>query len=400
MLLRRGQAAGWIDQTFDERGIPMSNPPYRPWADDCFRFDPSRWTRKRPKVPTLLLTLFLLWPPGIGVGQTAADPVEGPERAAVIERMASLLEDRYVFPDLGGRVADSLRLDERSGTFEGIHDPEDLAAALSERIRTLSGDGHLWVMVHVEPPPETAESPEPEPSSPPAVPVHLQRANFGFPRAEILPGNVGYLDVRQFVDPTAGGATAAAAMTYLGNTEAFVLDLRRSMGGSQAMVALLASWFLEEGSPVHLFDSYHRPSDRTDQHWTLSYLPTPRLAHQPLFVLTAERTFSAGEGLAYVLKHLERATIVGETTGGGANPGDFHRLNARFMMFVAEARVTSPVTGANWEDVGVQPHVSVVADAALEHAHRMALEALKEVTTDDERRRELEGLLRDRDAPP
>jgi retinol-binding protein 3 len=91
---------------------------------------------------------------------------------------------------------------------------------------------------------------------------------------------------------------------------------------------------------------------------------------------------------------------VGETTGGGANPGGFHRLNARFMMFVAESRVTSPVTGANWEGVGVQPHVSVTADAALEHAHRLALEALKEVTTDDERRRELDGLLRDRDGLP
>jgi retinol-binding protein 3 len=378
----------------------MSNPPYRPWADDCLRFELLRRIRVWPRFPAVFLTLFLLWPPGTGVGQSADDPVAAPERAAVIERMARLLEDRYVFPDLGDRIADSLRLDERSGAFAGIHDPADLATALSERIRTLSGDGHLWVMVHAEPPPETAASPEPEPSSPPAVPVHLQRANFGFPRAEILPGNVGYLDVRQFVDPAVGGATATAAMTFLGSTEAFVLDLRRSMGGSQAMVALLASWFLEDGARAHLFDSYHRPSDRTDQHWALSYLPAPRLAHQPLFILTAERTFSAGEGLAYILKHLERATLVGETTGGGANPGDFHRLNARFMMFVSEARVTSPVTGANWEGVGVQPHVSVTADAALEHAHRLALEALKEVTTDDERRQELEGLLRNRDGLP
>jgi hypothetical protein len=260
-LLRRGRAAAWIDQTFDERGIPMSSPRYRPWADDGFRFDLLRWMRVRPKFPVVLLTLFLLWPPGTGVGQSPDDPVAAPERAAVIDRMASLLEDRYVFPDVGDRIADSLRMDERSGAFGGIHDPEDLAAALSERIRTLSGDGHLWVMVHVEPPPETATSPEPEPSSPPAVPVHLQRANFGFPRAEILPGNVGYLDVRQFVDPSVGGVTATAAMTYLGNTEAVVLDLRRSMGGSQAMVALLASWFLEDGDRVHLFDSYHRRSD-------------------------------------------------------------------------------------------------------------------------------------------
>jgi retinol-binding protein 3 len=336
--------------------------------------------------------LLLFVPSGPGLAQVPSGAtITDLERTELIGRMTTLLEDRYVFPDLGAQLADSLRLDERSGSFARISDPEELAGALSERIRSLSGDGHLWVMMNLDP--GDQEEPEQRPAPAP-VPTHLTRVNFGFPKAEILPGNVGYLDVRQFVAPAHGGETLASVMAYLGNVDALVLDLRESGGGSQGMVALLASYFLEQGSAVHLFDSYHRPSDRTDQSWTLNYLPTRRLTTQPLFILTAARTFSAGEGLAYILKHLERATLVGETTGGGANPGAFHRLNSRFVMFVAESRVTSPVTGANWEGAGVRPHVAVPADAALDHAHHLAVRTLRDSTEDDERRRELDDLMR------
>jgi retinol-binding protein 3 len=317
----------------------------------------------------------------------AAAPVTEAERNAVLERMATLLEERYVFADRGARMADSLRADARARAYSGIENPEALARALSARIRSLSGDGHLWVMAQ----PEPAESPAGEPASEAKqalVPTHHLRTNFGFPKAEILPGNVGYLDIRQFLDPGIGGETVAAAMAYLGNAEALVLDLRASMGGSQGMVALLASWLFEAGTPVHLFDSYHRASDRTVQSWTLNYLPGPRFVDKPVYVLTAARTFSAGEALAYILKHLERATVVGETTGGGANPGAFHRLNPRFVMFVAESQVTSPVTGGNWEGTGVQPHVAVPAEEAIETAHRLALERLREIEAGEEGRRE------------
>jgi retinol-binding protein 3 len=314
-------------------------------------------------------------------------PVTEAELNTVLQRMATLLEERYVFADRGARMADSLRLDARERVYSGIPDPDLLARTLSARIRSLSGDGHLWVMA--EPEPTVAPTEEPATESDPApVPIHHLRTNFGFPKAEILPGNVGYLDIRQFVDPAMGGETAAAAMAYLGNIDALVLDLRASTGGSQGMVALLASWLFEAGTPVHLFDSYHRASDRTVQNWTLSYLPAPRFVDGPVYVLTAARTFSAGEGLAYILKHLDRATVVGETTGGGANPGAFHRLNPRFVMFVAESQVTSPVTGSNWEGIGVRPHVTVPAEAALETAHRLALERLRESGAGDARRRE------------
>lgn len=345
---------------------------------------------RAPQIPAALAMLPLLLVLSVGscLAQSPdAAPVTETELSAILERMATLLEERYVIADRGAWIADSLRRDARERTFSGIHDPEALARALSVRLRSLSGDGHLWVLAQPEPAVSPAGKPTTEERQPPA-PTHHARTNFGFPKAEILPGNVGYLDIRQFVDPGMGGETAAAAMAYLGNAEALVLDLRASTGGSQGMVALLASWLFEAGTPVHLFDSYHRASDRTVQSWTLNYLPGRRFVDRPVYVLTAARTFSAGEALAYILKHLDRATVVGETTGGGANPGAFHRLDPRFVMFVAESQVTSPVTRGNWEGTGVQPHVAVPAEAALETAHRLALERLRENAADEEGRRE------------
>lgn len=344
--------------------------------------------------------LFLLLLPAVSVSagqERALTPVTEEERSTVMERIAVLLEERYVFPELGARLADSLRVDQRRQVFSDVVDPHVLAQALSERIRSLSGDGHLWLMVQEEPEPtgrpeaETEPEAEAEPQAGPSP--HQARANFGFPRAKILPGNVGYLDVRQFFPPELSGPTAAAAMAYLGNAEALLLDLRRSMGGSQSMVALLASYFLEEEPRIHLWDSYHRPDDRTEAYWTTEALPGPRFLDRPVYVLTASTTFSAGEGLAYLLKHLERATVVGDTTGGGAHPGSFHRVSSRFTMFVAESRAIVSMTGDNWEGRGVRPHVPVSSGQARDHAYLLALEHLRDHQEDAERRQELEEII-------
>ncbi len=347
------------------------------------------------RVLALVGTILALFP-RLGSSQFVPDaPVSQEERTTVVEAAANLLEARYVFPELGSRMVDSLRLDLQRGAYSRFEGPEELAAAVSQRIRVLSDDGHLWLAVQ----PEVEESPTADPSEGPgpdaaqAQRLQRARANFGFPGVEILAGNVGYLELRQFMDPALSGETTTAAFSFIRNTEALLVDLRGSMGGSQAMVAFLASHLLDDGERIHLFDSYHRPSGRTDQYWTEGYLPAPRFLERPVYILTAARTFSAGEGLAYILKHVGRATVVGETTAGGAHPGRFHRLNPRFTMFVAEGRVTSPVTGDNWEGRGVEPDAMASSEKALAKAHLLALEHLPDREAEGPRRGELERLV-------
>jgi C-terminal processing protease CtpA/Prc len=90
----------------------------------------------------------------------------------------------------------------------------------------------------------------------------------------------------------------------------------RTAAARATMVALIVSYLFDR--PTHLIDIYNRKEDSTTQNWTLSYLPGPRLTKQTVFVLTAKYTFSGAEEFAFDLKNQKRATIVGETTGAGA----------------------------------------------------------------------------------
>jgi hypothetical protein len=95
-----------------------------------------------------------------------------------------------------------------------------------------------------------------------------------------------------------------------------------------------------------------------------------------VYILTSGRTFSGGEEFAYDFKNLKRATLIGETTRGGANPGGDVRANAHFRVFVPNGRAINPYTKRNWEGVGVSPDSTVRSGIALYHAHRIALEKL------------------------
>ena len=163
-------------------------------------------------------------------------------------------------------------------------------------------------------------------------------------------------------------------MNFLGNTDAIIFDLRDNGGGVSRMVALISTYLFSE--PTHLNDVYNPREDSTTQYWTLPYVPGKRLVGKPVFVLTSKRTFSGAEEFAYNLKNLKRATIVGETTGGGAHLVSGHRLDDHFMIGVPVAKAVNPISKTNWEGSGVEPDVKVPAEKALDVAEKMAAEKI------------------------
>ena len=202
----------------------------------------------------------------------------------------------------------------------------------------------------------------------------MERLNCGFNKADILEGNVGYLKFDFFADPRICGRTVVAAMSFLANTDAIIFDLRENGGGDPKMVSLVSTYLFAERT--HLNDLWTRKGDITDQYWTLPYVPGKRLDGKPAFVLTSSNTFSGGEEFTYNLKTLKRATIVGETTGGGAHPVRGHRITEHFSIGVPFARAINPITHTNWEGTGVEPDVKVPAADALTTAKKLAAEKL------------------------
>jgi C-terminal processing protease CtpA/Prc len=187
-----------------------------------------------------------------------------------------------------------------------------------------------------------------------------------------MDGNIGYIELRGFNDHEAGAETVAAAMTFLANTEAIIFDLRQNGGGSPFMVALISSYLFGD-KPVHLNDLYWRKGDRTDEFWTKPAAAAKKFPDKDVYVLTSNRTFSAGEEFTYTLKNLKRAVIVGETTGGGAHPGGMERLSEHFGVFIPAGRAINPISKTNWEGTGVEPDVKVPREQALKVAYLMAL---------------------------
>ena len=319
--------------------------------------------------------------------QQAEAPLAAATRDAVVKELAKALRDRYVFPDTGAAAAQEIERQAAAGAYAGLGRPQ-LAEALTRDLRAVAHDKHLRVGARPPRPQGAVATPEQRDAE---QRHRMARDNFGVQKVEILPGNVGYLDLRFFPPASAGGPTAVAAMNLLGNASAVIVDLRHNGGGDPTQIQLVSSYFFDK--PTHLNSLYFRDGGRTQQFWTLDYVPGQRMAGTPLFVLTSASTFSGGEEFANNLKMLKRGTIVGETTGGGANPGEGIDLPGEMSAFIPNGRAVNPVSGGNWEGTGVEPDVKVRAEDALTVAYGAALEKIAASATRAEEKAQAEWYL-------
>jgi C-terminal processing protease CtpA/Prc len=250
--------------------------------------------------------------------------------------------------------------------------------ALSEDLRTLGNDRHFRIRFDPEFKEQEDDDKPPTAKEREEMQAKMAKRGYGLAKAEILPGNVGLLDLRAFGPTEVVGPTLTSAMAMLNGTDALILDLRQNGGGSPETVAYLCSYFFDEGDGRHLNDIYNRPRNETRQFWTTA-VPGPRYGGtKPVWVLTSKATFSGGEECAYNFQTQKRATLVGETTGGGANPGGPVALGEGLVAFVPTGRAINPVTKTNWEHVGVKPDLATAPAEALKAAHLAALRKLAE----------------------
>lgn len=292
-------------------------------------------------------------------------------RFKVIRLLSEKLRTYYVFPDMAEKLCAGLQKHLDDGDYDDITEDEFFAYALTTHMQEICHDEHLWVKWHLNslPDEEALRSSKKWRES---QQLQAKVNNYGFYKVERMAGNIGYVDIRYFHRPSWGGDTAVAALNFLANMSAIIIDLRKCSGGYPGMISLISSYFLGT-EPVHLSDIYWRDDDTTNHYWTLPYVPGQELDDKPLFLLTSKETFSAGEGFAYDLQARKRAIVIGEKTNGGAHPGASYRLNQHFEVFIPIGYLTHPITKQNWEGIGVTPDVQTESEEALMAAHKMAL---------------------------
>lgn len=290
-----------------------------------------------------------------------------------VDGVADVIEQNYFDEAKAKRIAAVLREGAANGEFDALNDKRELASALTLKLKPF--DQHFGVSWTDAPPAPAAEGPVAPPTQ---SPDKYRRANYGVRRVEVLPGNIGYLDLRGFapfefgVEGQPERQAMEAALKLLAGTDALIIDLRENGGGAPQMVGYLSSAFVEQGADI--FNTFHG-RDRTLSEAPLDWYPHPRL-HTPLFLLTSARTASAAEAFAYTMQSAERATVIGEASMGAANPGGEVEAGHGFSVFVSFATPINPITKANWEGRGVMPDVEVKSAGALDAARRLALGAV------------------------
>lgn len=313
-------------------------------------------------------------------GMTAADmnlKIDAATRARVLAGAIAQLNEFYVFPETAKKMAEAVESRLKNGDYDAITGGNEFAARLMSDLRAVSHDKHLRVEFspQVLPQRDPDANPIPNPAAVAQRRAQVERNNCAFEKVEWLPPNIGYLKFNGFLEPEICGSTVTAAMNFLAHTDALIIDLRENNGGSPQMIAYICSYLFAE--PTRLSDIYSRKADKTTEFWTSKDVPGARLIGKPIFILTANRTFSAAEAFTYDLKSLKRVTVIGETTGGGAHPISTHRIDDHFRIVVPSARAINPITKSNWEGTGVEPDVKIPASEALEVAKKMAEEQIK-----------------------
>jgi retinol-binding protein 3 len=318
--------------------------------------------------------------------------IDAVTRARVIDGVLHRLDQGYIFPKKVAGMTRAVRERMKRGDYDRITSAQAFADTLTQDLQAVSRDKHLEVAYQsrgvLDEPPDAEPSAEErrERAS------FGRRINFGFERVERLSGNVGYLEIRSFnFDAAAVDSVLAAAMNFLANTDALIIDVRRNGGGEPAMVAAVCSYLLPADVLINKF--YWRPQNRWDEFRTGKVSGRHYGTKRPIYVLTSDQTFSGAEEFAYDVVTQRRGEVVGDTTGGGAHPGGMRRVTEHFGVWVPSGRAVNPVTGTNWEGTGVRPDVPVDAADALRAAHLRALDRLLAAERNAEHRARLQQVI-------
>ena len=348
---------------------------------------------------SVLLSVLACSLPGYCQPATADKPpvIDSQLRQRLVDNIVRELQTKYVAPEKVTGIAAYLLTKLQSGAYEKIDDANDLALALTTDLRAGSKDLHLLVAYNPAleralrnaPLLPSVELPELPPT--PEQLARQRQSNYDFRKLEIMRGDIGYLELKSFVDLNQSKETAVAAMNFLANTDAVIIDLRHNPGGFINLEVFLASYFYGV-DPVELLSRYHREGDVTVREWTLREVPGKRLQYVDLYVLTSRETGSAGEGFSFILQQRQRAKIIGEQTSGAGYGSKEFPIGDGFVFYVSTFRQFDPRTGRGWQEAGVKPDIAVPSQRALSVAHFEAVKKLVDKTSDARRKQELSWL--------
>lgn len=290
---------------------------------------------------------------------------------SVMSQSPRLFKEHYIDPQKGELIAEKLTSLFDSGKFKKFYDRNEFVDQLSITLRDIGNDRHLEIVDR-----KMLEQENPKKEVVKEVYVSKVKSK--------VENGIGRLELTKFDVPSDlidGKAIALlevnSALNQLkeSNPKAIVIDLRENTGGSQYMMAHIASHFLppdlELGCNVYRDEilpeekrSFTTDPVKTHSENELSI--EKRMLTQPIYILTSNRTLSAAEALTYHLKEHRQAIVIGEQTGGGAHISKLFDLGPDFYLGISFGDYALKSGEPNWEAKGIIPDIQVNVEKAEE----------------------------------
>ena len=306
------------------------------------------------------------------LSQTGDKMLNSEEQAQILHTISRLIMQNYIHKEIGDTCARFLEKQIDSNAYSEITHPREFSDRVTTDLLSVHQDKHIRLQ-SVEPDENKLEGENPLL----VFFLHAQeerKGDMGIREVKIFSGNIGYLDLRSFEPLELSQPRIINTLQLIQNTDAVIIDLRNNNGGNPATVQFLCSWFFSDS--LTLNQIFWRRGNYTEYFRVIEDMGIPKRPQVPLFILCGGRTFSAAEEFAYNLQAQRRATIIGEQTAGGANPGYSFAINERFNIFIPTGESINPVTKSNWEGSGVRPDIAIqeqnVLSFAIEKAARAA----------------------------
>jgi hypothetical protein len=324
----------------------------------------------------LMLNCLALFIAAVAIGPAKGQKIEQSQASTVVSQTAQLVSRHYFDP--GRRAAIVQRLEEsRAAGRYATTDPRQLAQRVTEDLLAVTNDWHMSLTWD----PANHARLAAEASSPGPPQAHSReqsiRTNHGLEQMRILPGNVRYLRISAFPwIPDRSGAAYDAAMAFLREGDAVIVDLRNNGGGNASAERYAISHFMP-GDHERLLMTFQDENGAPEQERVHSYLPGGRIIGKPLFVLVNGRTASAAEAFAYHVQQFRLGRIVGGRTAGAGNNNQLFPVAPGFVASISVYSPRHAVSGGNWERIGIAPDIDAKPAESLTVAHVAALEALR-----------------------
>ena len=285
----------------------------------------------------------------------------------IVSNIGDSLRAYYVFPDTGAKMGEFIMQKFKNHGYDTTSSAQAFAAQLTIDLHSVYRDLHMTVGYNDSTKNEADQTSSVQQRAEDQKQRLRKELNLGFTKTEIMPNNIGYIEVAIFVSPDdEAKEKVKQVLNQVSHCDYLIVDLRKCMGGSPRMIAYICGFLFRD--TTHLNDLYSTYNNSLIRVVTTPDSSFRKLNTVPIYILTSSKTYSGGEEFSYDLQSLKRAVIVGETTGGAAHPIGPWALGDGFFINIPFGRAINPITKTDWEGTGVIPDVTAPADQSLEMA--------------------------------